>query len=60
MEARFLELDIVLQNLPAFLLHSLEYVNNEADLGCREKAEGLLDALLHPLFKFMVAFFAMF
>ena len=53
----FYELDIVLENVPAVLLHLLEYINNEADLGCREKAEGLLDALLHPLFKFTAAFF---
>ena len=53
----FHELDIVLENLPDVLLHLLQYIDNEADLGRREKAEGLLDALLHPLFKFMAAFF---
>ena len=55
-EAMFHELDIVLENLPVALLHLPEYINNEATLGCREKAEGLLDALLHPLFKFTTAF----
>ena len=56
-EAMFHELDIALENLPAVLLHLPEYINNEADLGRREKAQGLLDALLHPLFKFPAAFF---
>ena len=32
-------------------------MNNEAALGRIEKAKGLLDALLHPLFKFTTAFF---
>ena len=57
MEAIFHELDIVLENLPAVLLHLSEYINNEADLGRRGKAKGLLDALLHTLFKFTAAFF---
>ena len=48
----FHELDIVLENLPATLLRLTEYIHNEVDLGRREKAEGLLDDLLHPLFKF--------
>ena len=56
-EAMFHELDIVLENSLAVLLHPPECINNEADLGRREKVEGLLDALLHPLFKFTAAFF---
>ena len=49
-EAMFHELDIVLDNLRAALLHLPEYINNEANLGRRDKARGLLDALSHPLF----------
>ena len=56
-EAMFHESDMILENLRAVLLHLPEYINNEADLGRREKAEGLLDALSHPLFKFTAAFF---
>ena len=56
-EAMFHELDIVLENLPAVLEHLPEYINHEADLGRREKAQGLFDALSHPLFKFTAAFF---
>ena len=55
-EAMFHELDVVLENLPAVLLHVPEYINHEADLGRREKGQGLFDALSHPLFKFTVAF----
>ena len=54
-EAMFHELDIVLENLPAILEHLPEYINHEADLGWREKAQGLFDALSHPLFKFTAA-----
>ena len=53
----FHEVDIVLQNLPAVLLHKPEYFNNEVDLGCREKAEGLLAAHLHPCLKVTEASF---
>ena len=53
----FHELDIVLENLPAVLVHPPEYIDHEADVGGREKAEGLFDALSHPLFKFTAAFF---
>ena len=56
-EAMFHELDIVLENLPVVLVHLPEYINHEADLGRREKAQGLFDALLYPLFKFTAAFF---
>ena len=56
-EAMFQELDVVLENLPGVVSHRPEYINNEADVGQREKAEGLLDALLHPLFKLTTAFF---
>ena len=56
-EAMFHELDIVLENFRAVLLHLPKYINNEADLGHREKAKSLLDAPLHPLFKFKAAFF---
>ena len=53
----FHELDIVLGNLPTVLLHIPEYINDNTNLGRREKAEGLLYALSHPLFKFTAAFF---
>ena len=43
----FHELDIVLENLPAFLLPLPEYIEVEVDSGRRDKAEGLLEALLH-------------
>ena len=56
-EAIFHELDIVLQNLPAVLLHLLEYITNETHLGHRAKAEDLLVALLHPPFRGMAARF---
>ena len=56
-EAVFHALDIVLENLLAALLHLPEYINHEVDLGRREKAPGLFDALSHPLFKFTTAFF---
>ena len=56
-EAMFHELDIVLENLLAVLEHLPEYINHEAELGRREKAQGLFDALSHPLFKFTAAFF---
>ena len=56
-EAMFHELDIVLENLPAVVEHLPEYISHEADLGRREKAQGLFDALSHPLFKLTVAFF---
>ena len=51
------ELDIVLENLPAVLEHLPEYIDHEANLGCREKAQGLFEALSQPLFKFTAAFF---
>ena len=57
LEAMFHELDIVLQNLRAVLVHLPEFINHEADLGRRENAQGLFDALSHPLFKFTAAFF---
>mmetsp|Transcript_99400 Transcript_99400/g.167556 ORF Transcript_99400/g.167556 Transcript_99400/m.167556 type:complete len:375 (+) Transcript_99400:1-1125(+) len=53
----FHELDIVLENLPAVVEHLPEYISHEADLGRREKAQGLFDALSHPLFKLTAAFF---
>ena len=53
----FHELDIVLENLPAILLHLAEYIEIQADSGQRDKAEGLLEALLHPLFKLTATFF---
>ena len=53
----FPELDIVLDKRLALLLHLPQYINNEINLGRGEKAKGLLGALLHPLFKFAVAFF---
>ena len=56
-EAMFHELDIVLENLPAVLLHLPEYINHEADLGRRKKAQGLFDALSRPFFKSTAAFF---
>ena len=56
-EAMFHKLDIVLENLPCVLLHLPENIEIEADSGRRDKAEGLLEALLHPLFKLMAAFF---
>ena len=56
-EAMFHELDIVLENLHAVLLHLPEYIEIEADSGRRDKAAGLLEALLHPLFKPTAAFF---
>ena len=57
-EAMFHELDIVPENLPTVLVYLFKCINNEVDLGrSREKAEGLLDALVHPLFKFTAAFF---
>ena len=56
-EAMFHGSDIIPENVPAVVLYLSKYITNEADLGCREKAEGLLDALLHHLFKFTVAFF---
>ena len=56
-EAMFHELGIVLENLPAVLLHLPKYIEIEADCGRRDKAEGLLEALLHPLFKLTAAFF---
>ena len=37
-EAMFHELDTVLENLPAVLVHLPEYIDHEADLGLREKA----------------------
>ena len=43
--------------LPAVLEHLPEYINHDADLGRREKARGLFDALSHPLFKFTATFF---
>ena len=36
----FHELDIVLENLPPRLVHLPEYIDHEADLGRREKAQG--------------------
>ena len=56
-EAMFHALDFVLENFLAILMHLAEYIYNKADLGRREKAEGLLDAFSHPPFKFMAAFF---
>ena len=56
-EAMFHELDIVLENLLAVVEHLPEYISHEADLGRREKAEGLFVALSHPLFKLTAAFF---
>ena len=56
-EAIFHELDIVLENLPAVLEHLSDYISHEADLGRWEKAQGLFDAVSHPLFKFTAAFF---
>ena len=56
-EVMFNEFDIVLENLPAILLHIPEYINNEADLRRRDKAQSLFDALSHPLFNFTAAFF---
>ena len=56
-EVMFHELDIVLENLPAVLEHLPECIDHEAKLGRREKAQGLFDALSHPLFKFTAAFF---
>ena len=56
-EAMFHELDIVLEILLAVLLHLPKNIEIEADSGRRDKAEGLLEALLHPLFKLTVAFF---
>ena len=56
-EAVFHELDVVLENSPAVVLHLPEYIDNEADLGRREKAEGLLETLSHPLFKLTAGFF---
>ena len=53
----FHELDMVLENPPAVLLHTPEYNNNEAYVGHREKAQGLFDALSHPLFNFIAVFF---
>ena len=53
----FHELDIVSDNLPVVLLHLPEYTNHEAGLGRREKAQGLFDALSHPLFNFTATFF---
>ena len=53
----FHELDIVLENLPVILLHLAEYIEIEVDSGQRDKAEGLLEALLHPLFKPTATFF---
>ena len=53
----FHEPDIVLENLPLVILHLPEYINHEADVGRREKAQGLFDALSHPLFKSTAAFF---
>ena len=53
----FHELDIVLENLPDVLLHLPEYIEIEANSRRRDKAEGLLEALLHPLFKLTAAFF---
>ena len=38
-------------------MHLPEYISHEADLGRREKAQGLFDALSHPLFKLTAAFF---
>ena len=51
------ELDIVLENLPAVVEHLPEYISHEADLGRREKAQGLFDALSHHLFKLTAALF---
>ena len=56
-EAMFQEPDIVLENLPAVAEHLPEYISHEVDLGRREKAQGLFDALSHPLFKLTAAFF---
>ena len=56
----FHELDIALENLPALVLHFLEYMSNEAHLRRREKAEGFLTALLHPLLSSRQLFFAIF
>ena len=56
-EAMFHELDIVLENMPAVVEHLPEYISHEADLGRREKAQGLFDALSHLLFKWTAAFF---
>ena len=39
-EAMFHELDIVLKNIPAVLLHLCEYITNETILGHGEKVEG--------------------
>ena len=47
----------MLENLPAVVEHLSEYISHEADLGRREKAQGLFDALSHPLFKLTAAFF---
>ena len=52
----FHELDIPLENLRAVLVYFPEYINHEADLGRTEKAQGLFDALSHPLLKFTAAF----
>ena len=57
-EAMCHELDIVLENILVVLLHNPEYIEIEADCGRRDKADGLLQALLHPLFKLNAAFFA--
>ena len=56
-KAMFHELDIVLENLPAVVEHLPEYISHEADLGRREKAQGLFDALSQPLFKLTAVFF---
>ena len=47
-EAMFHELDMVVENLPAVLLHLPENITDEAHLGRREKTHGLFNALSHP------------
>ena len=51
------ELHIVLENLPTARVQLPKYSNHEADLARRHKAQGLFNALSHPLFKFTAAFF---
>ena len=59
-EAMFHELDIVLENLPVVLLHLPEYINNEADLGRREKARACSMHFRTPFSSSRRPFFAMF
>ena len=53
----FHELHVVLENSPAVVSHLPEYINGDVDLGRREKAEGLLETLLHPLLKLTAGLF---